>query len=126
MNVALGGSLIQDIPDSHARSRHAAERVHAVDIDAGSRLAAIVGEARITVNSSHHQAIRRVAAALRDAGKSPDGIIEVIEAVDPAWWMVGVQWHPETLVATEQAWDRRIFAAFAEQVHRFQSALRAT
>jgi putative glutamine amidotransferase len=121
VNVALGGSLVQDIPSQepseidHSPGKRA-ERVHEVVIDAGSRLARIVGAQRIRTNSSHHQSARRTANALHVTARSEDGIIEALEPRDPAWWMVAVQWHPEELTGTDEAWDRRLFAAFAAAV----------
>lgn len=122
MNVALGGSLIQDIPSQHpteinhdpAERRN--ERVHAVDVDPDSRLADIFGTTAIASNSSHHQSVDRVARGLRVTARSPDGIVEGLEASDPAWWMVAVQWHPEELTTTVEDWDRKLFAAFANEV----------
>jgi putative glutamine amidotransferase len=114
LNVALGGSLIQDIPSAHPRGTG---RVHSVAIDADSRLSSIVGETSLRVSSSHHQAIDRVAPGVRVVGTSPDGIIEAIESGDPSWWMIGVQWHAEDLTATDEDWDRRLFAGFAERLH---------
>ena len=122
-NVAVGGSLLQDIPsqrpvNSHPTSGSRSERVHAVDLESDSRLREILGADRVTVNSFHHQAIARVASSIRVVGTSPDGIVEAIEWRDPTWWMVGVQWHPEDLLATHEDWDRRLFAAFSEEVSR--------
>lgn len=122
MNVALGGSLVQDIASQrpgaldHDASDRRNDRVHEVDIDRRSRLAGIVGTTQIFTNSSHHQSIDRVADGLHVVAKSPDGIIEAAEATDRAWWMVAVQWHPEELTATVEDWDRRLFAAFADEV----------
>ena len=121
VNVALGGSLMQDIPSQrpgkhHPTSSRATERVHVVELEADSRLCAVVGDARITANSFHHQAIDRVGAGLRVVGWSPDGIVEGIESADPGWWMVGVQWHPEELTKTKEDWDRRLFSAFRAAV----------
>jgi putative glutamine amidotransferase len=121
MNVALGGSLLQDIPSQwlggeHPRSTHRAERVHGVELDPDSRLAKIFAECTITASSSHHQGIASVPPALRVIGKSPDGIIEALESSDSAWWMMAVQWHPEHLTETDEDWDRRLFAAFANEV----------
>jgi putative glutamine amidotransferase len=124
MNVALGGSLVQDIPSQRESTiNHVAEnkaersrRVHAIEIAPDSRLATIVGAANIAVNSSHHQAIAHAAPPLRIVARSSDGVIEAAEADDPAWWMIGVQWHPEELTTTPEDWDRRLFAAFAEEV----------
>jgi len=117
MNIALGGSLIQDIPSQRPGTRHPTssrprERVHIVEVDPDSRLRTILGDERIGVNSFHHQAIDRVGVGLRVAGWSPDGIVEGIESTDPDWWMVGVQWHPEELTNTKEDWDRRLFSAF--------------
>ncbi len=122
MNVALGGTLVQDIPSQHpseidhdpAERRN--ERVHAIDVDPESRLADILGTTSIAANSSHHQSVNRVAEGLRITARSPDGIVEAVEASDPAWWMVAVQWHPEELTGTAEDWDRRLFAAFANEV----------
>jgi putative glutamine amidotransferase len=111
-NVALGGSLIQHLT-SHPRG---VARVHAVELEAESRLASVVATTRLSANSTHHQAIGRVAPALRVVGRSDDDVIEAIEPVDTNWWMLGVQWHPEQLTATEEDWDRRLFAAFAGAV----------
>jgi putative glutamine amidotransferase len=122
LNVALGGTLVQDIGSqiateiSHDLSDQRTERVHPVTIEAGSRLARVVGDTHITVNSSHHQSIDRVAEDLRVSATSADGVIEAVEARDPAWWMLAIQWHPEELTATPEEWDRRLFSAFADAV----------
>jgi len=108
---------MQDIPSQrpgkhHPTSSRPSERVHVVELEAHSRLREIIGEARITANSFHHQAIDRVGAGLRVVGWSPDGIVEGIESTDHDWWMVGVQWHPEELTNSKEDWDRRLFSAF--------------
>ena len=122
MNVALGGTLIQDIPSQYSRdiahdpAGRRADRVHRVTIEAESNLARIVGSTSVFTNSSHHQAAHRLGRGLRVTARSDDGIVEAIEPTDGAWWMVGVQWHPEELTATPEDWDRRLFAAFADAV----------
>lgn len=122
MNVALGGTLLQDIPSlrpvaaNHDLSSRRTERVHGLAIEPGSALANIVGDTSISVNSSHHQAVDRVAPGLRVTAESPDGIIEALEPERDDWWMIAVQWHPEELTATTEPWDRRLFSAFAEAV----------
>ena len=119
MNVALGGTLIQDIGSQratniiHDQSGRRTDRVHTVSVDEGSLLSRIVGAAEIGVNSSHHQSVDAVAPGLRVTATANDGIIEAIESTDPAWWMLAVQWHPEELTATPEDWDRRLFDAFA-------------
>jgi len=119
INVALGGTLVQDIGSqrttetNHDQSARRAERVHAVLVDEGSLLSRIVGAGEISVNSSHHQSVDRVATGLRVTATANDGIIEGLESIDPAWWMLAVQWHPEELTETPEDWDRRLFEAFA-------------
>ncbi len=119
LNVALGGSLIVDIPSQvggalgHARvGEHARERHQPVAVDPGCRLAAVVGE-RVSVNSIHHQAIDQLGEGLRVVARSPDGIVEGVEHEDPAWPMWAVQWHPEFL-AEEHDEARALFSALVE------------
>jgi putative glutamine amidotransferase len=122
MNVALGGTLLQDIPSllptatNHDLSTRRTERVHEAAIERGTTLAKVVGDTTIAVNSSHHQAVDEVAPLLRVSATSPDGVIEAIEPATDDWWMIAVQWHPEELTATPEPWDRRLFSAFAEAV----------
>lgn len=118
-NVAMGGTLVQDLPsERRSEVRHGAsdERSHEVRLQAGSRLAAALGAPCIRVNSTHHQAIDRVAPGLRATGLAPDGVVEGVESPDESWWMLGVQWHPEELMNSREPWDRALFAAFAEVV----------
>ena len=122
LNVALGGTLVQDIPSqrptrtNHDQSARRTKRVHDVAIEPGSMLAHVVGATAIRTNSSHHQAVDRVAPSMKAVAHSPDGIVEALEPLDPAWWLVAVQWHPEELTATPEDWDRRLFTAFADAV----------
>lgn len=119
INVALGGTLVQDIPSEvanplqHDLSERRAERVHDIEITEGSKLAQALGGTRIAVNSSHHQAIAKPAAGLAITARSADGVIEGVEWTADDWWMLGVQWHPEELVGDARPWDRNLFAAFA-------------
>jgi putative glutamine amidotransferase len=108
--VALGGSLIQHIPDSvpnalaHEQPNPRHEPGHAV---AGTLLHRIVGSADMQVNSAHHQAVRSPGPRAVVNAVAPDGVIEGIE--DMAYrFCLGVQWHPEYLV---DPGDRRIFDA---------------
>ena len=129
-NVALGGSLVQDIPSSvphalaHESGQGRGDRTHQAALAPGSRLARACGSAEINVNSMHHQSIARVAAGLVATAHAPDGVIEGVEWSDDDWWMVGVQWHPEELVGTVEPWDRSLFAAFADAArqHALSSA----
>lgn len=119
-NVALGGTLVQDLPTEwtnalkHESGRGRSERTHAVTLAPGSRLARACGASEISVNSMHHQALARVASGLVATAHAPDGVIEGVEWSGDDWWMLGVQWHPEELMQTEDSWDRALFAAFAD------------
>ncbi len=137
VNVALGGTLIQDIPSerpsdiNHDQSAARTERVHSVRVEPDSRLAAAMGTTAMSVNSFHHQAVARVAQGLRVTARSPDGVIEGVEWIGDEWWMLGVQWHPEELMDDALGWDRALFDAFANQARAahpasFQRASSAT
>jgi putative glutamine amidotransferase len=117
-NVALGGTLIQDIPSEH---RHALEhdgewprsqRVHDVSVVPHSRLAHSLGATVLQANSFHHQALDKLGDGLIAVAHAPDGIVEGAEWEGDDWWMVGVQWHLEELIASPEPWDRNLFAAF--------------
>jgi putative glutamine amidotransferase len=113
MAVALGGTLIQHIPDSvpqcleHEQKRPHGEPAHEVSITPGTRLHRIVGRERMQVNSSHHQAVASAGPTAVVDAVAPDGVIEGIE--DSRYrFCLGLQWHPE--FATDPA-DRLIFDA---------------
>lgn len=109
LNVFLGGPLVQDIPSAiHTKIRHAwtghegPEPHHDVTIDAGSLLAQLAGAAKARVNSSHHQSVLQPGKNLRVVAHAPDGVIEAVEWTGDANWIVGVQWHPERMVAADE------------------------
>lgn len=118
LNVAAGGSLYQDIPTQvPAALRHdfAPNRTslpHEVTVAPGSRLAGILGETVVAVNSLHHQAVKELGPGLRASAYAPDGVIEAVEAAGDRF-VVGVQWHPEELTETH-ADMRRLFTAFID------------
>jgi putative glutamine amidotransferase len=110
LNVYRGGTLIQDIPSElpeHLKHEKAdgetSDAEHPVRLEGGTRLAALAGGTETRINSSHHQAIRRVGAGLRIVAHAPDGIIEAVEWIvgpglpSEVGWIVGVQWHPERM-----------------------------
>ena len=104
LNVARGGTLHQHLPDRPGttiehRQRTPGERTtHGLEVTAHSRLAGLMGRRKARVNSFHHQAVDRLGSGLRAVAWSPDGVIEAVEA--PARdFLVGVQWHAETLVS---------------------------
>jgi putative glutamine amidotransferase len=109
LNVASGGTLVQDIPTAvdtalaHSVDK-AAEVVHTVAVAPGSRLAQSLGgglEANnlCRVNSRHHQSVGRVGASFVPSAESEDGVVEAIERPD-ASFCLGVQWHPENFWRT--------------------------
>lgn len=122
LNVALGGTLVQDLPSerpsavAHDPGAGRDARTHEVRLVEGSRLARAAGATRVVANSLHHQAVDRVAPGLVVTGTAPDGVVEGVETPGDAWWVLGVQWHPEELTATPERWDRGVFAAFAAAV----------
>lgn len=110
--VALGGTLIQHIPDAvpdalaHEQPNPRHEAGHAVTVTPETLLHRIVGGTVLHVNSSHHQAVAEPGRGIVNA-RAPDGVVEGIE--DPARrFCLGVQWHPEFLI---DPGDARIFAA---------------
>jgi putative glutamine amidotransferase len=113
--VAFGGTLVQHIPDevpgalAHEQPNPRTEPGHEVTLSPGTRLAHIVGAARMAVNSAHHQAVATPGSGIVNA-LAPDGVIEGIE--HPAHrFALGVQWHPEYAVDPR---DPLIFGAFVE------------
>ena len=105
INVAAGGTLIQDIaiqvPDALAHSSVAGRPkesvAHVVEVAEGSRLARLFGAGALGVNSAHHQAAKLVDTSLVITARAPDGVIEGLEAPDHLFCL-GVQWHPEAMV----------------------------
>ena len=124
MNVALGGTLHQHLPeDVPACLTHGGryDEAHEVTVAAGSRLAAIVGAGVLSVNSHHHQAIERPAPGLVISASAPDGVVEAAELPGHPF-LVGVQWHPERMGSADST--RRLFAAFVEAARLFQRSRR--
>jgi putative glutamine amidotransferase len=122
LNVALGGTLVQDIASqcetdiNHDDETPRDSRSHEVSVEPGSLIARAIGTERCTVNSFHHQSVKRVAEGMRITARSPDGIIEGLESVDENWWVMAVQWHPEEMTDSAEPWDRGLFKAFARKL----------
>ena len=120
MNVAAGGTLIQDIDSQHDTDiRHASEPEdrgrHDVLIEKGTYLASLLPAVELNVNSSHHQAVGEVGRGLRVTAHAPDGIVEGLE--DPKHpFYLGVQWHPEDMTGEGSA--SALFEAFIEAARR--------
>jgi putative glutamine amidotransferase len=117
LNVALGGSLYQDLrfqgatdvdhSGNDGRARDAL--IHRVSLDPDSRLAQLIDETVVQVNSLHHQGVKEVAPGLRITGRSEDGVIEALESRDHRF-LITVQWHPEEITGLD--WVQRLFAGF--------------
>lgn len=118
LNVALGGTLWQDlrhqgvtpVEHSDADGRARTALMHRVRLDPDSRLAQLIDETSIEVNSLHHQAVKTVAPQLKVTGTSEDGVIEALESADRRF-LIAVQWHPEEI--DQVPWVQRLFAGFA-------------
>jgi putative glutamine amidotransferase len=116
LNVALGGTLIQHIPDevasplAHEQPNPRTEPGHTVKVTRGTLLHRVTGMDELPVNSAHHQAVKAAAPGLVVDAVAEDGVIEGVE--DPRRrFCLGVQWHPEYAISKG---DIRIFAAFVK------------
>jgi len=128
INVALGGTLYQDLPTELSSAKlHAQgatewlDRSHTVLIEQASALARIATVQRVGTNSLHHQAIRDVGLGLSVVGRcATDGTVEAIEGSGPGW-LLAVQWHPEVLWdGVEGGPHRAIFEEFVHAAARYR------
>lgn len=119
LNVARGGTLIQDIesqianPIKHEQGQSYARLSHSVRLEPDSLLAQLAGIETIRVNSSHHQAVNRVGRNLRVIGTASDGVIEAVIDDRADRFVLGVQWHPEIAWQSDKL-SQAIFASFVE------------
>ena len=117
LNVALGGTLDQHITGREGTINHGVPSegavMHDVGIEAGTWTAKALGTEAVTVSSSHHQAIGRLAEGLVVTGRAPDGIVEALERPGDGW-VVAVQWHPERTADDDPA-QQGLFDALVEQ-----------
>jgi putative glutamine amidotransferase len=117
LNVVCGGNLFYhipiDIPDAicHFDPNDVLYR-HGVLISHDSHIGRACGDGEILVNSRHHMAIDKVAKYFRVSARSQDGIVEAIESIDPDWFAIGTQFHPETEPANSSV--LRIFKTFID------------
>jgi putative glutamine amidotransferase len=122
LNVAAGGTLIQDLPSQHSTEVPHTEDAtpqtiaHPVSVAPGTRLAALLADrldarGEVDVNSRHHQSIKDAAPGFVVSATAPDGVVEAIERPD-ATFCVGVQWHPENF------WQTGDFAALFDALVR--------
>jgi putative glutamine amidotransferase len=119
LNVGMGGTLythiIDQLPGALEHSYPADMRtalVHEVRIEEGTRIADVLGEPIVKVNSHHHQGLKDIPSSLRIAGYAPDGLVEAVELPGHPFGMA-VQWHPEWL--TDQPSTQSLFRKFVEK-----------
>ncbi|SHJ48365.1 putative glutamine amidotransferase [Dethiosulfatibacter aminovorans DSM 17477] len=119
INVAMGGSLYQDIKYQNiTRSEHSDilnwnKMVHSVNVSRDSNLFNIVNKEKLMVNSIHHQSVSRVGENLKVTAKSDDNIIECIESCNKDKYIMGLQWHPEMIRNVVE--QRSIFDSFIKK-----------
>lgn len=123
MNVALGGSLYQDLPSQypgtpdkpsylHSQTLLGKYPSHLVTAVEGTPLDAILPQRELWVNSFHHQAVKEPAPSLAPCAYASDGLIEAVYAPGHAFFL-GVQWHPERMYRADEA-SLRLFSAFGD------------
>lgn len=120
LNVALGGDLVQHLPEVVGDEKHKHTpgefADHDVTVDPDTRLGSVLGD-RVPVKSHHHQGFGRLGEGLREAARAEDGTLEALE--DPSRrFALGVLWHPE---AGE---DLRLFQALVEEARRYREERR--
>jgi putative glutamine amidotransferase len=128
LNVALGGTLYQDLPSQrprgvlHEQTAPVSQRWHQAAVQQGSGLAGIFGTRELFINSFHHQGIDRLAPGLAATVWAEDGLVEGVEG-SGSGWLYGVQWHPERGEAQaptdERDPDRRLFWALVQAAREF-------
>jgi gamma-glutamyl-gamma-aminobutyrate hydrolase PuuD len=120
LNVALGGDLVQHLPDVVGDETHkqtpGAFADHDVAIDEGTRLAGVLGD-RVPVKSHHHQGLGRIGEGLVATAHADDGSVEALEAPERRF-ALGVLWHPEA------GDDQRLFDALVEEARRYRAERR--
>lgn len=122
VNIAFGGSLVQDIPSHigpvhHLQTPGSTSIAHSVRLEEGSLLHSILGETSIDVNSFHHQTVEKLGQGLRAVGWSEEGLIEVFEH-ETHPYLLSVQWHPERMRDSEQ--QESLFQHFVSACAREQ------
>jgi putative glutamine amidotransferase len=119
VNVALGGTLLQDLEDKNETHKRTEEdKQHDIKVDAGTLLQSVSGDSG-TINSAHHQAIAELSDELMANSYSPDGVIEGAEWLDKEDkpWLLTVQWHPERIADSDtNPFSKNIREAFIKAV----------
>ena len=128
LNVAAGGTLIQDIPSQrptqlkHSLTEPKNVQAHDIDVTPGTCLALLLGDrgvSHVPVNSRHHQSVKTPAPGFVVSATAPDGVVEAIERPE-ARFCLGVQWHPENFWRTGEF--SGLFNGFVDAARRFQNS----
>ncbi len=127
LNVALGGTLYQDLPSqlgggsiAHRQQMPKWQWTHEVEVDDGSSIAEIMETGGLRVNSYHHQAVKNLAGGLVVSARASDGVVEAVEARNLSErWLVGVQWHAEAMRDAGSPEHRNLFEAHVEAAERY-------
>ncbi len=120
LNIALGGTLYQHIPEDPGVDPHGhpgepnGGRAREVIIESGTLLEKVMGTNRPVATCHHHQAVDKVGDGLRVVARADDGIVEALELSDPGGWLLAVQWHPEDTAATDPD-NQRLFDALVAE-----------
>jgi putative glutamine amidotransferase len=110
VNVALGGTLVQDMSETTGGRNHR-QLVQDIELAADSPLRDVVPRDRITISCSHHRCIDELADKLQPAAYAADGTIEAVTLAGHEGWFLGLQWHLEDLADSDQV-QQEIFRAF--------------
>lgn len=128
-NAVLGGTLWQDFPSQiggalpHHLAKPADALIHSVGVEeCATEIGEVLAREPAYVNSRHHQAIKDPAEGITVVGRAPDGIIEAVSWTASPWWLHGVQWHPENLVALPQ--QRELWERFIRAVEAYEDRSR--
>jgi putative glutamine amidotransferase len=126
LNVATGGTMFLHLPADMPKAMphydpSGGPHRHIVMLEPNTRIEEVYGGGELRVNSEHHQAVNQIGKKMRIGAKAPDGVIEAIESVDPGWFCLGVQWHPES--DTASALDMQLFECFVQAAARQTEAL---
>ena len=125
MNVAMGGSVYQDIDTVYPKEALTHQKInkkdseHTIEIEPNSRLLKIIGESVVDVNSAHHQAVDDIGEGFVVTAHSSDGIVEAIENQSRAF-MIGVQYHPERMLSTQEFREHsnKLFREFIKEASK--------
>ena len=118
INVLMGGTIDQHVPDTTGHEDHAAGNLQTYDVAPDTLFSRIVESPRMEGKSYHHQAVGRTADGLKVVARSEDGTVEAVEGTSRPW-LLGVQWHPER--TPDDPATRRLFQRFVEAAAAYRA-----